>query len=435
MRTIALALGLLAGSGGDGDAASLVEELRGLIASHPDVRAAESRLNQAHETVREARAPYYPQLGISGDYGYENVDSPVRRAAGGDPVEQSREIGRFEVTQKLFDGLRTDGAVDAAIAREQSAAYGLARTEQQLLLRGTTAYFDVLRRADQLEIARATEAAIQRQLELEDERVRRGSGLSVDVLQAKARLQVAKEDRVAAEGRLSEAVAEYVAVFDHPPAVAAMAPPPPADAVLPRELRPAIDRALAVNPLMLQSNEAIGEAHALRKAARSGFMPDIDVVAEGAMENDAEGIPGNRKELFVGLRAEWELFDGFATAAATRRAGQRIAETMQNHASLSREIARRVDVAWQTLMTLRERQALAENAASIAAELYRARQRLRQAGRESVINVLDAERELNAARSREVAARYDAVVQAYRLLFEIGILELAVYEEAAEGRP
>lgn len=416
-------LGLTGASG----AAPLDEELQGLLQNHPDVRAAERRLDQSSAAVTEARAPFLPQLRISGEYGYENVDSPVSRSAGLPAVEQSREIGRFTVTQKVFDGFRTDGQLKSAIAREFKSGYALERSQQQILLRGTNAYLDVLKQTELVDIAMETEHTIRRQLELEDERVRRGSGLSVDVLQSKSRLQAAKETRVRQEGRLREAVAEYYAVYNHAPEIGSMSPPVAPDDMLPEDLQSAVDIALVENPLMKQSQETIGEAHQQRKAAMADYFPQINMVAEGAMENDAEGIPGNRKELFVGLRAEWEIFDGFQTMAASKRAAKRIAETMENHAALSLEVAKRVEVAWENLVTLRERAELAANASAIAGELFAARQRLRTAGRESVVNVLDAEAELNAARSRATAARYDALSQSFRLLFEVGRLKLDAY--------
>ena len=257
--------------------------------------------------------------------------------------------------------------------------------------------------------------------------MRRGSGLSVDVLQSKSRLQAAKETRVRLEGRLREAIAEYYAVYNHAPEIGSMSAPLPPDDLLPESLQNAVDIALAESPLIKQSEETIGEAKQQRKVAVSDYFPQVNMVAEGAMENDAEGIPGNRKELFVGVRAEWELFDGFATAAASERTAKRVAETMEIHASLSLEVAKRVEVAWENLITLRERAELASNAAAIAGELFAARQRLRTAGRESVVNVLDAEAELNGARSRATAARYDALVQVYRVLFEVGRLDIATY--------
>lgn len=425
MRTGAIVAALVSSTlAFQSSAAPLHEEITILLQKHPEIRAAERRLDQASSGVTEARSPYLPQLRISGEYGYDVVNSPANAAGA---VEQTREVGRFTVTQKVFDGFRTDGQLKGAIAREFKAGYGLERAHQQIILRGTRAYINVLKQTELVDIALETEATIRRQLTLEDERVRRGSGLSVDVLQSKSRLQAAKEARVRIEGQLREAIAEFYAVFNHAPDIGAMMPPAAPDDLLPPDMQAAINRALSENPLMKQSQETIGEAREQRKVAIADFFPQVDVVAEGGIENDNEGIVGARRDLFVGLRANWEIFDGLNSAAATERTGHRIAETMENHAALSLEIAKRVEVAWQQLSTLRERQILAENAANIAIELFTARRKLRRAGRESVVNLLNAEAELNAARSRAVAAHYDALSQSFALLFEVGTLSLDAY--------
>lgn len=68
-----------------------------------------------------------------------------------------------------------------------------------------------------VELSRETEATIQRQLKLEDERVQRGSGVAVDVLQAKSRLQISKERRVNFEGALADAVSRYMQTYGQLP--------------------------------------------------------------------------------------------------------------------------------------------------------------------------------------------------------------------------
>ena len=63
----------------------------------------------------------------------------------------------------------------------------------ELLFQGLNQYLEVLRTVHLIAVAQNTENTIRMQLRLEDERVQRGSGIAVDVLQAKSRLQVAKE--------------------------------------------------------------------------------------------------------------------------------------------------------------------------------------------------------------------------------------------------
>ncbi|HAJ20582.1 MAG TPA: hypothetical protein DCL95_11075, partial [Rhodospirillaceae bacterium] len=66
------------------------------------------------------------------------------------------------------------------------------------------------------------ERTIREQLNLETERVERGAGIEVDVLQAKSRLQLAIEARVDLEGQLRQAVASYIQSFDSAPDITQM---------------------------------------------------------------------------------------------------------------------------------------------------------------------------------------------------------------------
>ena len=76
------------------------------------------------------------------------------------------------------------------------------------------------------------------------------------------------------------------------------------------------------------------------------------------------------------------------------------------------------------MMTAEERVALLENAVNIASEVLDARTKLREAGRETVINVLDAENEFYNARINLVIATGDAKRASFPVLQGIGRLEL-----------
>src|SRR5690606_38912353 len=101
-----------------------------------------------------------------------------------------------------------------------------------------------------IEIAKSDEENLQTQLQLEDERVQRGSGITVDVLQAKSRLQLAKERRVALEGRLQQAAARYQQIYSTAPNIAALVDPVPPIALLPEDLDTAVTIALEDNPAL-----------------------------------------------------------------------------------------------------------------------------------------------------------------------------------------
>ena len=56
--------------------------------------------------------------------------------------------------------------------------------------------------------------------------------------------------------------------------------------------------------------------------------------------------------------------------------------------------------------------------------MFDARGKLRESGKETVINVLDAENEVYSARINYTSALYDSRIAAYQLLQAVGRLEL-----------
>ena len=75
-------------------------------------------------------------------------------------------------------------------------------------------------------------------------------------------------------------------------------------------------------------------------------------------------------------------------------------------------------------MPLARSDAEPRNAVNIAAEVFDARRKLREAGKETVINVLDAENELFRAKIDATSARFDYYTSVYRLMLALGWLQL-----------
>lgn len=406
-------------SGGD---VTLRSELRQLLSTHPSLRASMDRVNAAREEQRRAFSGYLPRVELRADGGHEVVDSPGTRSSHITPTHEFRRSSTLTVTQNLFDGFATTEGRNRADSQLKVAEFTLDALRQNLLFEGISNYHGVLRQGQLVELARQNEDVLKRQLRLEDERVRRGSGIAVDVLLAKTRLQLAVERRVQLAGALEEAVARYTQVFGHPPDAARMREP---NIQLP-SLDERLDRAIAVakenNPRLGVSNNQIEAARHGKEAARSGYFPRLDVVGSGNWEKDIDGIQGVRRDWAVTLRATWELFSGFATRAGVAAAAFEQAVAQGEHRNNVRKVIEDLQISLQQLKTARRRVELLENAVNIAQAVFDSRRKLRDAGRETAINVLDAQSEVFAARINHVAARFDAAVATYRVMFSTGML-------------
>ena len=187
-------------------AQSLEDELVLLETSNPQIRTQQSAVSAAAQGVGVAASGFLPRVSVAADFGYEEVDSPGRRQSPGTSFRREQERVSLTVTQNIFDGFRKQADTDIAKSAREAASDTLSTTSQNVLFEGTNAYVDILRQGLLVKLSQTNERIIQVQLELEDERVRRGSGIAVDSLLAKSRLQLAKERRVTFEGAFQNAI-------------------------------------------------------------------------------------------------------------------------------------------------------------------------------------------------------------------------------------
>ncbi len=403
----------------------LASELEGLLSDNPQITGARKTASGTEEGVSQAFGSFLPQVTVSGDAGYEYVNNPSRRSSYDDSYSTGRDTATVNATQLLYDGGKTAAAYAAAKGQHEAATGEQAATEQNVLYQGIAAYLNVLRQRELIGLSLQNEDNIKRQLNLESERVQRGSGIAVDVLQAKSRLQISKERRVTVEGGLKEAFATYEQVFGHPPDTSTMALPMAPLQLLPATLESAVKLALDSNPALSSARAQTSIASEQRDAAHSGYLPTINLEAEANYEHNKNTVIGVRRDVSVLVTANWAVFNGFATRASVARAAYDYAASQDNESYVRRRIEEQTKLAWQALDTARQRVGLLENAVNIASEVYSSREKLRNAGKETAINVLDAENEVFNARINLTSAIFDANLAAYQVLLAMGQLDLS----------
>lgn len=395
-----------------------------LLATHPQIQFQRAQVESARKATERARASYLPVVEITGAVGPAHIETDVRTESGQPPFEATQQVARLSITQNVFDGFASSSQVKIARLNTDVTRLTLDGTQQNILFEGIRAYLEVLRQAELIELARLSEDSIMRQAELEDERVERGAGITVDVLQAKSRLQIARERRVAFEGELQNAISRFLQVFNILPQLEAMSVPEPPLETLPESLDAAVDKASNNNPAVGSSLAAVEVASERRRLARSDYFPRVDIVGSANHERNFDLLPGVRNDVSVVLTATWQLFDGFGTRANVAQTVYDYQASRDSHHSSVRTVVESTRLAWQQLVTARQRVDLLENAVGIAGEVFQARVNLREAGNETIINVLIAEDEVNNARINLTIARYDAILAVYQLLLATGRLDL-----------
>lgn len=404
-------------------AENLAPQLQKLLQSHPRILAEKEKLHAAEAGKQQAFSGYLPRVDATGSVGKENTDRTALYPPAGD-YKLDPTNANLSVTQNLFQGFRTSGSMKAADAAIEQAKAGLEGATQQLAFEAASSYLNVLKQRKLLELTDGNMKNLQRQFNMEDERVTRGSGIAVDVLQAKSRLQISKERYTAFTGQLQDAVSNYTQIFGEPPADSLELPKVPEDS-LPASLEEAIKTAEKNSPALQSITYGTTLAEHQQTIAQSGFYPSVDVIAATNYKDDAGGITGKETSNAVLLRGTWQLFSGFSDQARVRQATHQYHASRNTEMDASRRLEEQVKLAWTNLQTSKERADLLDNAVNIAGEVFDARKRLRDAGSDTALNVLDAENELFRAKIDASSARFDYYTAVYRLLMTIGSLKIS----------
>ena len=403
-------------------AQSLGDELTVLLTDSPEINSLRNQALASDEGINEAYSGFLPTLDLSGDYGFEHTEEPTDNTGVGEDVDLTRRRVTAILRQRLFDGWGTQSNYNASQLNSEVAAATLENTTQDLMFQGIRAYLEVLRATALIDLAEQNVEVIQTQLSLETERVERGSGITLDELQAKTRLQIAQERKVAFDGTLEQQMSRYRRLFGHDPLTTAMSVPPIPESEIPVTLADAVAIAEAENPRGYGSDFNVQLADEARDAVYSGYYPTVDLVVRLNWEDDVEGTEGVRRDAAIMVEANWQIFSGFATDAGVARSAYQYVAAVNDRSAVGRVIIRDTELAWELFMTSRERVALLENAVNIAIEVHAARVKLRDAGQETVLNVLDAQNDVFNAQINLVGAQFDMYLGAYRLLQAMGRL-------------
>lgn len=161
-----------------------------------------------------------------------------------------------------------------------------------------------------------------------------------------------------------------------------------------------------------------------RRTVNAEYFPTMDLVGSWNYEKHKGAVVGTRRDYSLLLSGTWDLFTGFSTQASLTQAAFDYRASKDNHDFVFRKVVEQTKLGWQALVTVRKRLELLESAVNIATEVFESRKKLRTAGKETVINVLDAENEVNNAQINFTSAAYDEKIAIYQLLLAMGRLNV-----------
>ena len=404
-------------------AETLSEALVSAYQSNPQLNASRAKQRATDENVPQALAGYRPQIVASLSAGLQAVrnllpDNSVQTA-----TLQPWTIG-LTVTQTLFNGFKTANSVRVAEFQVLSGREALRNTGQGVLLDAVTAYMNVIANQALVETQRGNVAFLRETLGITKRRLDAGDVTPTDTAQAEARLNRGLADLNAAEVALEVSRATYAQVTGAPPAM--LAPAQPVDRFGPHSRQESIDMATRENPAVLAASYDVDIATTTISVAESSLLPQVTVQGNVNRQSDTDtnlGTTRSNQASIVGQLAV-PIYDGGVAAAQTRQSKELAAQSRLVLEQVRNQARTAAVSAWVTSEGAKVALAAAESevrAAGIALDGVR---REAQAGQRTTLDVLNAQQDLTAARSRQIVGQRDRIIASYTLLSAIGRLDV-----------
>lgn len=407
-------------------AIDLLQVYREALANDAPYASARASLAAGQERSTQGRAGLLPTLGVGGSYSRSDLDSTSAAGIAASRNSDSRGYA-VSLSQPLFRVANWEqyqqGKLSVAVSEAQ-----FAQAQQDLIVRVSQAYFDVLAAQDTLASVQAQKAAITEQLAAAKRNFEVGTATITDTHEAQARYDLAVAQEFAAQSDLDIRRAALQQIIGKPAGeLASLKQGITLDAPEPAQVEQWVQSAEQQNYGVVGQQLTLEIAQREIKKNRAGHYPTVDLVASrnhnnqnGSSLTTAGGVSDSNT-----IAVQWNipLFAGFAVNSRVREA-----IALEDKARADLENARRIAAQGARQAFLGVSSGLAQvralEAAEISSQSALESNRLGyQVGVRINIDVLNAQQQLFSTRRDLARARYDTIVNGLRLKLAAGTLQ------------
>ncbi|MCM2342462.1 TolC family outer membrane protein [Rhodoferax sp.] len=423
LRQLPLALALTAAFVLPAQAQSLVElydAARGFDASYQSAKSLyEANLSKAEQ----AKAGLLPSVNLGMGVNRANIDSDIET--------MERSYGNQSATLSASQPLYRPANVATAAQGKKSAEVALAQlqaADQDLIVRVSQAYFDVLTAGDSLNFVKAQKSAVSEQLASAKRNFEVGTATITDTREAQARFDLVLAQEIAAENDLR---VKKVAL-DQLTGKADAAPKPLAVPVVIAPVAPAdvtrwVAQSEEMSPAIRQAQLGLEVAQLETQKAQAGNKPTLDLTGSYNItkNNGSSSSPLDYRSNVaqVGLSFNLPLFAGYAiqnrikeTLSLEDKARSDVEAAKRGVAQATRTAYFGVESGLGQVKALEAAEASSQSALDATKLGY-------QVGVRINIDVLNAQTALFDTKAKLAKARYDVLLGGLKLRQANGTLK------------
>ena len=313
-RLLPLAFALATLFGGSAQAQSLVELYEAARGYDATYQSAKAQYDANLAKAEQAKAGILPTVGIGAGYSGTQFENKTGNATFDNSFRT--ETANIAASQPLYRPANL-ATYEQGKQAGRPGPGPAGRVEQDLIVRVSQAYFDVLAAQDNLFLVREQKTAVAEQLASAKRNFEVGTATITDTREAKSRFDLVLAEEISAENDLRVRRLALELLVGRPAnELKPLARPVALPALVPAEPEPWVQIAQENNPTVQQSRLALEIAKLETQKAYAGHKPTLDLTASYGNNrypggNSSTGFYTRTTAGTVGLSFNLPLFAGF----------------------------------------------------------------------------------------------------------------------------
>jgi len=398
--------------------------LRLAMGSHPSVMAARAQARAAEERHGGTRGRLLPVVSVHDEY--QHWDSPFEIAFGdpGTPpvVAREQDTNTFTaaVSQPLLGLL---GRVQDHAAQGSAAEARAAQTEvveaslrEQLQIE----YLRLFEARALQQVAQASQGELAQQVANTQVKVQAGTLTNADLLRVQVALTNARQQEIVAVTAQTVARARLLSAIGRPPDDAGVEFVEPTQLL--EQSQHGVPKAVAAPEARPEVVRAEREAEAAHHEERSRFfalLPEVDLNAAYSRVDGQVFAP--RNAAFIGVKADWPVWEWGATSSAHAAAREEEAAALSQVENERRQALTDMSVRRAELTSADSAVGLAKEGVASATEAFRVTEAVVRVGSGTTTDLLDSQSALTQARLHLARAEYERAIAFVQLQRAMGL--------------
>ena len=391
------------------------------VSAHPEVKEKVHAYRRVVNDRTIAESGWRPSVDLQASTGYFDTETP---STNNESVDYNSSSVELALTQNLFNGYDTTNQIAQSKARINAALYDVYDSADNIGLRAIQAYLEVLKQRRLYQLAIENVAAHEKILAQIRERNLSGVGRRSQLQQTEGRLAGAQASLIAQQNNLEDSSTQLHQILGRYVDPNSLLEPD-LPSVPAKTLEELTDQALIDHPAMRVADSNIVAAQSDYRRSLKTRYPNIDLRLATEYGNNLDrddNLDGDSEETSLVLNFTYNFYSGGKNDAESQKKVSAVYEQKEFAARVRRQVINTLRLSW-TADDLLVQQLIFLNAHVIKAgqtvESYREEFFI---GQRDLLDLLDAENELNRTRNQYAVARFDSYGARYRIYEGIGRL-------------